>query len=223
MEQPEVQGGWAVAMSTMSDDGLLLVEMTHRVANEVSSSLAALRLALARSSTAGRVELMSSAMNRLEGFAELLAVLNVPPGGFVKVGPLLQRLCDGICAGRPGAERVMVSVDADGVTLDAGTARCLMMVASELVQNALRHGLDGIGGMIAVVVRRRANSVNFTVVDEGRGLRHPSETVGTGIGGPLISELLRRAGGRVKIESNDRGTTVRVVLPLKAATATIEG
>jgi two-component sensor histidine kinase len=54
--------------------------------------------------------------------------------------------------------------------LPAGMATPLAMVLTELLQNALQHGLAGRQGRLEVSVRRRRERLLVTVSDDGRGL-----------------------------------------------------
>jgi two-component system, sensor histidine kinase PdtaS len=54
--------------------------------------------------------------------------------------------------------------------LPAGLATPLSMVLTELLQNALEHGLRGRSGVVEVSTRRLENELEIVVADDGEGL-----------------------------------------------------
>lgn len=204
---------WEMAIPKMSDDGLLLAELSHRVRNEVCASIAAMRLSLSRKGMLGRECMVRAAIGRLEGFGEVLGLMTVAPGEIVRLGPALVRMCEGLKQGRAGLEQALISVDATEVRLTGEAARRIMMVAHELVHNALRHAMDGRNGLLAVVLRGDSKEVRLAVIDDGPGIRRGSGNGGSGMGSPIVSELVRRAGGSIDCRSGRNGTRVRVRLP----------
>lgn len=203
-------GGWAVAMPHMSDEGLLLAELSHRVRNEVCASVAAMQLSLSRRNASGREDMVRAAISRLEGFGEVLGVMAVAPGETVNLKPVLIRMCEGMQRGRSGLADALITVDASDVRVSGDAAARIMMVAHELVHNAMRHALDGRRGMLAVVLRGHSNEVRLAIIDDGPGIRRGAASGGTGMGSPFVEELVRRGGGSISSRSSARGTHVRV-------------
>lgn len=201
---------WQAAMPHLSDEGLLLAELSHRVRNEVCASIAAMRLSLSRKAMLGREGMVRAAIGRLEGFGEVLGVMTVAPGATVSLRPALERMCEDLVQGRAGLEQTMVSVDATDVRVCGDAAQRIMMVAHELVHNALRHAVDGRRGMLAVVLRGSSQEVRLTVIDDGPGIRRGSGTGGSGMGSSIVAELVRRSGGTIECRSGADGTKVRV-------------
>lgn len=199
-----------------SEEDVLLAEMGHRVANEVTAALAAMRLALASPSGEVRAEMMKSAIGRLEGFGEVVRSLNIRPGATVDMGESLARLCEALCASRVEAGGCLVSLDIAPCRVDGATARRLMLVAAEIVHNALRHAFEGRKGRLGIMLRSNGGWVRLAVDDDGPGIRPDAGTRGTGMGGPIVAELVERGNGVLECESGPEGTRVRVALPLPA-------
>jgi len=204
---------WIAAVRHLSDDGLLLAELSHRVRNEVSASIASMHLAVSRKAIQGREIMVRGAIARLEAFGEVLRIMSVAPGETVCLRPGLERMCEGLRQGRAGLEQTMISVDATDVRVTGATAQRIMMIAHELVQNAMRHALDGRRGMLAVVLRGNARELRLAVTDDGPGIRRGSGNGGNGMGSPIVAELVRRTGGSIDCRSGADGTRVRVRLP----------
>jgi signal transduction histidine kinase len=119
------------------------------------------------------------------------------------------------------AERSGITVDLelpegfDRLPLDTETA--LFRIVQESLINIHRHAESETA---RIRVRRDAGGLVLEIEDRGHGipkalLEHITSRgglVGVGIAG--MSERIEQAGGRLEIASSDRGTTVRVRLPL---------
>lgn len=204
---------WNAAIPAMSTDGLLLAELSHRVRNEVCASIGAMRLSRSRRGVAGREEMVDAAIARLEAFGEVLGVMSVPPGKAFRLKEPLERMCDGLRQGRAGLERAMVTVDAADVLVTGEAGQRIMMIAHELVHNAMRHAMDGRRGLLAVVLRGNSREVRLAVVDDGPGIRRGSGNGGSGMGSIIVEELVRRGGGSIDCSTGEAGTRVRVRMP----------
>lgn len=214
---------WHAAVPQLSDEGLLFAELSHRVRNEVCASIAAMHLSLSRKCTLGREGMVRAAIGRLEGFSEVLGVMSVPPGATVSLRPALERMCEGLVRGRIELEQAMVSVDATDVRVTGDVAQRFLMVAHELVHNAIRHALDGRRGLLAVVLRGNAREVRLAVIDDGPGIRRSAGAGGSGMGSPIVAELVRRGGGTIEVRSSADGTKVRVRMPGTPHATVLEG
>lgn len=215
MSHPQATAG-RQAFDTVSDDALLLHEFAHRVANEVASAAAAVHLAKRTASGAGK-RLLERALVRLEAFGELNRVLARPVRQQVNVSPELVQVCRAIAAGASDAARGAVSMVVPETWVDGGTARRLVLVAAELVANAVRHGLEGRAGRLDVKLEIVGEDVVLEVRDDGPGMRKSAPTSGTGLGGGIVAQLVDRARGTIAIDTGPSGTRVRVALPLRPA------
>jgi PAS domain S-box-containing protein len=108
--------------------------------------------------------------------------------------------------------RVNLAAPPDLGRLPAEVETALFRVVQESLTNIHRHS----GSKVAAVqFTRDADSVTLAVKDEGRGMPRPGpdgSAMGVGIRG--MRERLHQLGGRLEINSSQRGTTVRAVLPL---------
>jgi signal transduction histidine kinase len=127
----------------------------------------------------------------------------------------LQEYIEGF-AGRSAIVTTLdVAEDVDRLPAEIETA--LFRVVQESLGNIHRHS----GSTAAAIrIRRDAGTVRLEISDEGGGLppglrqgnKEMSVPVGVGIAG--MRERLRQVGGQLEIESSDRGTTVRAIVPL---------
>jgi signal transduction histidine kinase len=103
------------------------------------------------------------------------------------------------------------------------TEMALFRIVQESLTNIRRHS----GSDQAAIQLRRANgTVTLEIRDTGRGIRAPAATespgalVTLGVGITGMRERLRQLGGKLEIESDSTGTTVRAVVPMPASTPT---
>ena len=197
----------------VSDDALLLHEVCHRTANEVASAAAALHLAKA-SVTGGGLRMLERAMERLEAFGELNRVLARPVLPRLNVSHELTAVCRAIASGATCASESVVSLHVPELWVAGDTARRLVLVAAELMANAVRHALDGRAGRLDVSLEVVEDDVVLEVRDDGPGMRAAVATRGSGLGRGIVAQLVDRARGTVAVDSGPAGTTVRVALPL---------
>jgi len=103
--------------------------------------------------------------------------------------------------------------------LDSDRATALIMVITELVQNAIEHAFDPAaqGGSVTILAERSARWLDVVVHDDGRGLPEgfsleKSDSLGLQIVRTLVSaELDGSLGMR---EAPDRGTDVVLRVPI---------
>lgn len=116
--------------------------------------------------------------------------------------------------------RLHVTLDIDPDTLDARVPNQLLQ---PLVENAIRHGLDGrpAGGSIAIASRLAGDALQVTVRDDGEGVRDPGRPEGIGLGNTR-ARLTQLYGARASLElanHRDGGAIVTVVVPQAADAA----
>lgn len=198
-----------------SEDRLMLDEHLHRTANEVASALAALRLASARRSRVNARLMMEAAIERLEGFGECARLLGSPPGRCADAADQIEKVCRAVVRGRAARGPRRVTLALRSVVVDGDTARRLALVTHELVTNALKHAVNG-RGTLEVRLELLASNVVLSVIDDGPGLGSGSGslTSGTRLGGRIVGELVRSAGGSMDCDTGPGGTAIHVMLPV---------
>ena len=119
--------------------------------------------------------------------------------------------------GRRADIRIRVEAAPDFGRLTEEMEIVLFRVAQESLGNVLRHADSDTA---TIRLAKKDGSVVLEIEDDGRGLP-PGDATQPGAGGVGIAgmrERLQYLGGKLEIESSDRGTTVRAILPLKGET-----
>lgn len=117
-------------------------------------------------------------------------------------------------------DRLHVTLDIQSDTLDAHVPN---QVLQPLVENAIRHGLDGRagGGTIEIQSRAAGEALQLTVRDDGSGLHANGRAVQEGIGLANTRARLRQLyGPSAALDLADRsegGTQVTLVIPQRPA------
>ena len=119
------------------------------------------------------------------------------------------------------SQRSGINVDLDAPLdlprLPRNVETALFRVVQECLTNVHRHSGSS---RAKILLHQNPGSLLLEISDEGHGISSGSpglggggERIGVGIAG--IRERMRELGGRLEIESNSRGTVVRVSLPLE--------
>ncbi|NTU84950.1 MAG: GAF domain-containing sensor histidine kinase, partial [Chloroflexales bacterium] len=114
-----------------------------------------------------------------------------------------------------GRSGVKVRLDAEGYRqpVSPGVESQLYAIVQEAMNNALRHAG---ATMITIVLRSDHEGALVEVADNGRGFDPDEPSAGLGL--TTMRERAEAIGGRLSVTSAPgRGTTVRVLLPYKAA------
>jgi PAS domain S-box-containing protein len=133
----------------------------------------------------------------------------------VPISVHLQQMIGGIFK-KPRATRSTFSVEADPVLLSPEHAVTVMLVAHELISNALQHAFpDGARGEIHVVFRRdAAGGCALQVSDTGIGLRKEIDIRrAKSVGFRWLQVLAKHLDGHLEVR-RDKGTHISLTFPL---------
>lgn len=186
-------------------------EIHHRVKNNLQSVAALLRLQARRVPEGDARIALLEAERRVGTIAAVHDQLSQGLDETVDFDQIAQR-----------GLRAVIEVSANGVPVETETegsfgrlraedATALAMIMSELVQNAIEHGLGATGGTIRISVDRGADDsgramVRVVVADDGAGI-DPTRRPGSGLGTQIVQSLIADLGGRISWEPNPpRGT-----------------
>lgn len=150
----------------------LVQEMHHRVKNNLQTIAMLLRLQLSQDKKLTPQAILHETTNRVLSIATVHEILS--EAGVDRVGALdlIKRMSTTISTYmiNPTAN-IEISVKGDNIELPSQRATSLALVANELLQNAVEHGLAGREeGQITIVLANEQTHLRLDVSDDGRGL-----------------------------------------------------
>lgn len=194
-------------------------EIHHRVKNNLQTVAALLRLQARRTVNAEGREALIESVRRVSSIALVHDALSMSVDEQVNLDEVIDRILpimnDVASVDRP----IRINRVGDLGVLDSDRATALIMVITELVQNAIEHAFDpsATGGSVTIHAERSARWLDVVVHDDGRGLPdgfslEKSDSLGLQIVRTLVSaELDGTLGMR---EGSDRGTDVVLRVPI---------
>ena len=201
-------------------------EIHHRVKNNLQTVAALLRLQARRLSGPEAREALEEAVPRVGSIAIVHETLSHTPEEIVDFDDIAERVA--AMAGELSAPEARVTPVIAGRfgSLPAAVATPLALVLTELLQNALQHGLahppgNEPAGTLRVTVDRAPDGLTVTVEDSGVGLPEGFRLdEATSLGLQIVRTLVvSELGGRLEISPRaGGGTAVLVALPLETST-----
>jgi len=188
----------------------LVEEISHRVINEYGEAIAILSIAASRASEMAGPALALAA-ERLRAMAEAHRSLLVPVADEeMDLGLHVGELCACMSRASLGERGIRLTVASDEIPLNAARCWRVGLIVSELVRNAVRHGLKGRQGSIRVALNRSSGRIWCVVCDDGSASADPPE----GRGRRLIRALTAELAGSVDWKFTQSGSVVGLQFPL---------
>lgn len=189
-------------------------EIHHRVKNNLQTVAALLRLQARRMHAPEGRSALEEAVRRVGSIAIVHETLSHTPGEVIDFDDIAGRVVMMAAEVATPVARVTPRLTGQFGALPASVATPLAMVLTELVQNALQHGLRQRTGIIEVTACREPRRLTVVVADDGTGLplgfdQERSANLGLQIVRTLVVgelggrlELLPRPGGGTKVLIN---------------------
>jgi ligand-binding sensor domain-containing protein/two-component sensor histidine kinase len=153
-----------------------------------------------------------SAISRelVDSMSEIVWAINPRNDRLQDLASRMRRFAADVLTGRQISLRFRAPDDVQNIPIDANLRRQVLLIFKEVVHNAVRHsGCTAV--QVDIAVRNR--SLVLVVGDNGRGFDDRQATDGQGL--RSMAARANSLDGRVDVVSvPDRGTTVRVVIPL---------
>ncbi|WP_421841582.1 sensor histidine kinase [Mycobacterium sp.] len=194
-------------------------EIHHRVKNNLQTVAALLRLQARRTSNPEGREALIESVRRVSSIALVHDALSMSVDEQVNLDEVIDRILpimnDVASVDRP------IRIERVGYlgVLDSDRATALIMVITELVQNAIEHAFDPAAdeGSVTIRAERSARWLDVVVHDDGRGLPHEfnmekSDSLGLQIVRTLVSAELD--GSLDMQQATDGGTDVVLRVPI---------
>ena len=194
-------------------------EIHHRVKNNLQTVAALLRLQARRTVNVEGREALIESVRRVSSIALVHDALSMSVDEQVNLDEVIDRILpimnDVASVDRP----IRINRVGDLGVLDSDRATALIMVITELVQNAIEHAFDAAAqeGSVTIRAERSARWLDVVVHDDGRGLPdgfslEKSDSLGLQIVRTLVSaELDGTLGMR---QAPGRGTDVVLRVPI---------
>jgi two-component sensor histidine kinase len=182
-------------------------EIHHRVKNNLQTVSALLRLQSRRSSNAETRDALGQAERRVTTIALVHDALAQGLDEVVDFDEVFGRIFPlAADVAHPDAKVTTEVVGTFGM-VPAEVATALAVVLTELVTNAVEHGLAGSPGSVQVRVERDGVDLAIWVTDDGRGMAKGS--VLTGLGTQIVKTLVAgELGGSIEWGAGAKGGTV---------------
>lgn len=190
-------------------------EVHHRIKNSLETVASLLRMQIRRLDRISAEQALEDSISRVMTIALVHETLTQGETGFVDCGRLITSIACLLTTNLPYAPEITLAISGSSSMVLSREATSLALVANELIQNALSHGLDHAeGGRIHVALNCMDSVVELVVTDDGLGLPPDfdlasTDSLGLTIVSTLVSEDLR---GQFTLTGNPggRGTVARV-------------
>ncbi|MFM2023359.1 MAG: hypothetical protein RIR89_751 [Actinomycetota bacterium] len=190
---------------------LTIREIHHRVKNNLQTVASLLRIQSRQSKSQEVKDSLNRAMQRVNAIAVVHDVLSEGIEQEISFDAIFQRILTLVPETAAGYHAtVKTQLEGTFGELAAERATPLALALTELVTNAVEHGLGDKSGTVSVSVTREKNHMTVTVTDDGSGL--PEGKVGSGLGTQIIRSLVEsELRGKILWTSPIRGGTKVVI------------
>jgi two-component sensor histidine kinase len=197
-------------------------EIHHRVKNNLQTVASLLRIQARRTHSDEVREALSQAQRRVGAIAVVHDTLSEGLNQVVDFDEVFARVLILVAevAANHGTTVHPKSTGRFG-ELPSTYATPLALALTELVTNAVEHGLVGRDGAVEIVAERTEDRLWVKVVDNGSGL--PEGKVGSGLGTQIVRTLIQgELGGSIDWHTlMGQGTEVTIEVPLRYLTAAV--
>ncbi|HEX2284409.1 MAG TPA: histidine kinase N-terminal domain-containing protein [Mycobacterium sp.] len=197
-------------------------EIHHRVKNNLQTVAALLRLQARRTNNAEGREALIESVRRVSSIALVHDALSMSVDEEVNLDEVVDRILpimNDVATPDIRDTPIRINRVGDLGVLDADRATALIMVITELVQNAIEHAFDGSSrpGCVTIRAERSARWLDVVVHDDGRGLPdgfslEKSDRLGLQIVRTLVSAELDGSLGMHEAPAGGTDVVLRVPL-----------
>lgn len=197
-------------------------EMHHRVKNNLQTIAMLLRLQMDQEKKLAPHDILNETINRVLSIATVHEILS--EAGVDKAGALdlIKRMSNTISNNMLNPQaKILITVSGDNIELPSQRATSLALVANELLQNALEHGMAGrTEGTVSIKLTGDKGRLRLTVADDGRGLPENFDmNAHLGLGLEIVrTSVVEDMGGVFQLGPNPKGvgTLAQITLPMQS-------
>ena len=191
-------------------------EIHHRVKNNLQTVSALLRLQARRIEDPSASAALDEAVRRIASIALVHETLSTSSQASVAFDQVLDSLITHALDLSPRMSELKISRSGEISSLDPRIATPLALVITELIHNALEHGLASQGSGLNIDIDRSSKECIIEISDDGVGLPsnfnlNTSSNLGLQIVRTLTENELK---GSIELSSTDTGTIAKLKFPL---------
>lgn len=191
-------------------------EIHHRVKNNLQTVSALLRLQSRRIDDPAASAALNEAVRRIASIALVHETLSTGTDASVAFDDVLDRLVTHSLDLSSRMNELVLTRTGKIGSLNPEVATPLALVVTELIHNALEHGLEGGGSSLEILLVRNEKSAQISIIDDGVGLPAgfdlaTSSNLGLQIVRTLTENELK---GELVLESSLNRTVARLSFPI---------
>ncbi len=192
----------------------MMLEMHHRIKNNLQTVADLLSLEMARSNGRSSSESLRDSVARIKSIAAAHELLSLDQISATDITALAQRIADSAHAAQVRPDQtIRVQVEGPSILLPSKSATAFALVINELVSNALEHGLaTRQSGQINILLDQIGDEVSLQVKDDGVGLAPGFDLVhDAGLGLRIVRTLVEKdLHGSIEL-LNAAGTCAEII------------
>lgn len=191
-------------------------EIHHRVKNNLQTVSALLRLQARRIDDPSASQALHEAVRRIASIALVHETLSSSADSSVAFDDVLDRLVAHALELTPRMSELNISRSGTVGLLESRIATPLALVITELIYNALEHGLESEGSKLDIKFERMDKKVFVTITDDGVGLPEGFTLAGSSNLGLQIVRTLteNELRGTLSLFSDENETRAELVFPI---------
>lgn len=203
---------------SLTDECLLLHELTHRVNNEFAAAIGIISVATATSASTEVGTAMKRVLRRLESLARVHHALQIPDHDTdMDIRTYLRQLCEAISRSQLEHRGIKLILSEHSFLISSVRCWILGMILAELIYNAARHAFHAVAshGEVRVEVLPRGDLIECRVRDNGAA----AVCIQAGRGLKIVEALARRLDGKIEHQFGMRGSVSTLTFPLASDSA----
>jgi two-component system, sensor histidine kinase PdtaS len=191
-------------------------EIHHRVKNNLQTVSALLRLQARRIEDPSASSALNEAVRRIASIALVHDTLSTSSENTVAFDEVLTSLITHALELSPRMGELRIERKGELGSLESRLATPLSLVVTELMHNALEHGLAEQGSVLSIELSRYSNECVINITDDGVGLPEDFDlATSSNLGLQIVRTLTENElKGVLKLESTDSGTQANLRFPL---------
>ena len=192
-------------------------EIHHRVKNNLQTVSALLRLQARRIEDPKASAAIEEAVRRVVSIALVHETLSATSQDLVQFDEVITKIIQGASELNIRPNEIQIKKVGEFGLISSMVATPLALVLTELIHNALEHGLGASGDLVELRINRQAASMTITVTDNGAGIPNDfSLELNTNLGLQIVQTLTKNElAGKIEFIKQNIGTQVQISFPLE--------